>query len=167
MCSSDLFILILYKSSFAQQGLISPLILSSFFIQDVVNINNLGYEYDLPPQVSRPKAPKPSPVLSIRGINRGAISGSFAISAWAFTSNLLPPQLIGTEPVLSRWLATGCANCQNHLDATAHIPLEGWSDEDAANTAFEARVHTRANPGGLTALKGRKFSLGVGLHNRG
>jgi len=145
----------------------SPLDPFGMTSKDVVNINNLGYKYDLPPYVSRPEAPTPSPVLSIRGINRGAISGSFAISAWAFTSNLLPPRLIGTEPVLSRWLATGCANCQNHLDATAHIPLEGWSDEDATNTAFEARVHTRANPGGLTALKGQKFSLGVGLRNRG
>ena len=128
--------------------------------QDVINIKYLGYTYELPK-----KAPSKSdawcPHISITGINRAAVSGSFIISAWAFKSNSSPPQLIGTEPILSRRHVSGCANCQSHLEVRAHLPLEGWTSEEAEKTSFQVLLHTRASPGGLGSLKGKAPNLRV------
>lgn len=92
--------------------------------------------------------PTPTPQISVAGVNRSRITGSFAISAWAQKRDDedAPPQLLGVEPVLSRWHVAGCGNCQAHLQAGAHVPLEGWSKEDVDNVEIYALVHTRANP---------------------
>ncbi|KAH6845613.1 tyrosinase [Chaetomium sp. MPI-CAGE-AT-0009] len=125
--------------------------------KDVVNINDLGYMYSLPdPRLALPTLP-PHPHLSVGGINRAAISGSFAVSAWAFSSNVSQPMLVGVVPVLSRWHTAGCANCQNHLEVRAHFPLVGYSKDEAEGTAFEVRVHTRDNPGGAPTQSGPRL----------
>lgn len=69
----------------------------------------------------------PPRVLSIRGINRANIAGSFLISAFANVDG--KRQRIGTEAVLSRGHVEGCMNCQTHLEARAHFALA-----DAART---------------------------------
>lgn len=141
----------------------------------MVDTTKLGYTY---PEDEKPKLlqpPKDSntavPVLSIGGVNRSTIRGSFVLSAWAASSEPSaqngtgqpPPKLqfVGAEPVLSRWHVSGCANCQNHLSARAHIPLEGWDPETAKNTNFQVMVHTRESPGGVAAPGGRKPTFRV------
>lgn len=112
--------------------------------RDMVNIEAIGYTYEVPNRVKAPLPPTPAPVLAISGVNRGAIAGSFVLSAWAVDSSG-KEQLVGAEPVLSRWHVSGCSNCQNHLETKAHFQLTGWSREDAEKTKFVARVHTRAD----------------------
>ncbi|RYO96251.1 hypothetical protein DL765_011632 [Monosporascus sp. GIB2] len=124
--------------------------------KDVINIHKLGYAYPgrmtLPNDLTSPAARHAH--LSVGGINRAAISGSFAVSAWAFSSNVNPPMLIGVMPVLSRWHTVGCANCQNHLEVRGHFPLRGYSQDKVQSTAFEVRVHTRDNPDGVPTQDG-------------
>jgi tyrosinase len=119
----------------------------------VVNIKNLGYDYKMP-DFDEPVAAVPTPHIRISGINRASIGGSFFVSAWAFKSNAEPLQLVGIEPVLSRWHVSGCANCSNHLEVKAFFPLTGWNHEDAKNTSFEGRVHTKGDRQGLKAPVG-------------
>ncbi|RDA88732.1 hypothetical protein CP532_4059 [Ophiocordyceps camponoti-leonardi (nom. inval.)] len=130
--------------------------------KDVVDTRNLGYIYQLPGQevgqAQKPEMPvklPPGPQLLISGINRGAISGSFSISAWALDDKGQPSQMVGIEPILSRWHVSGCANCQSHLEVRAHLPLEGWSNEKAEKTKFKILIHTRDHPEGLTELGGK------------
>jgi tyrosinase len=57
--------------------------------------------------------------------------------------------LLGAEAVLSRWHVAGCANCQNHLDVRAHIPLPvGWTKDDVEKAGVYVKVHTREMPKG-------------------
>ncbi|RDA94733.1 hypothetical protein CP533_6784 [Ophiocordyceps camponoti-saundersi (nom. inval.)] len=130
--------------------------------RDVVDTRNLGYVYQLPgQQVGQPQEAQmpvklpPCPQVLISGINRGTISGSFSISAWALDDKGEPSQMVGIEPILSRWHVSGCANCQSHLEVRAHLPLEGWTNEEAEKTKFRILVHTRDHPEGLTELDGR------------
>ncbi|KAK3817568.1 MAG: Monophenol monooxygenase [Benniella sp.] len=110
---------------------------------DVVNIEQLNYEY-----YPRPERPLMIPIaqkvpfLTVSNIDRAKIAGSFVVSAWAGSGDG-DKILVGTEAVLSRWQVTGCQNCQNHLDVRVHIPMEGWSRNDAKKLNFEALVHTR------------------------
>ena len=60
-------------------------------------------------------------MISVRGINRGRIRGSFLISAFANVDGAR--QHLGTEAILSRWHVEGCANCQTHLEARATITV--------------------------------------------
>ncbi|KAG0343743.1 hypothetical protein BG005_002227 [Podila minutissima] len=109
--------------------------------KEVVNIANLGYDYDNPePPLAGPPT-QPAPILTVSNINRAALSGSFVVSAWALQND--ERILVGTEAVLSRWHVAGCQNCQNHLEVRAHIPMEGWSREETENMRFEAHLHTR------------------------
>lgn len=116
---------------------------------DVVNIRTqLGYNYDIPDgRLLGPQPKEPAPVLSVGGIDRGTISGSFVVSAWAVDNH--GPRLVGVEPVLSRWRVSGCRNCQNHLETGAHFQLDGWTREEAETTRFEAKVHTHGLDGRL------------------
>jgi tyrosinase len=77
----------------------------------------------------------------VSGINRGAIRGSFLISAFATIDG--KRVRIGTEAVLSRWHVEGCANCQTHLQASAAIPLRGLTTAAAKSTGISVEVLTR------------------------
>ncbi|KDN61568.1 hypothetical protein CSUB01_04162 [Colletotrichum sublineola] len=136
--------------------------------KDVVNIARLGYTYDDVGALSRASGlsrtqqqqqQQPPMVLTVGNINRAAIAGSFVVSAWAVREDGTR-LLVGTEAVLSRWHVAGCQNCQNHLGVRAHIPIEGWSEEEAKRTRFEVRLHTRtpgvrAGNGGLPQQRGQ------------
>jgi len=117
----------------------------------VTNIHNLGYTYDK--LIVPPKSRETVPHLRVSGINRTTIAGSFAVSVWVTRPDPEDNQFVGIEPVLSRWHITGCANCNNHLEFMAHMPLMGWPPEDAENASFEVMVHTRegvlGTPGGV------------------
>ena len=122
--------------------------------KDVVNIESLGYTYEMP-KFPPHKSTEAPPHLRVSGVNRASIPGSFAISAWAFQSNSEAPLLVGIEPVLSRWHVSGCANCNNHLGVKSFVPLTGWSHEDADKAFFEVVVHTRESRRGTKAPGGR------------
>jgi tyrosinase len=80
-------------------------------------------------------------MVTVRGLNRARIRGSFLISVFAHIDG--KKQHVGTEGVLSRWHVEGCANCQTHLEARASIPLRGALARLADSTQFEVEVHTR------------------------
>ncbi|MBO0819426.1 MAG: tyrosinase family protein [Nocardiopsaceae bacterium] len=80
------------------------------------------------------------PRVHVTGINRGNISGSFVITAFADIDGERKP--IGAEAVLSRWHTDGCANCQTHLLAGAAFSLHGLPAEQARDTLqVEVRTH--------------------------
>lgn len=112
--------------------------------REMVNIEAIGYTYEVPNRLMAPQPLPPAPILSTSGVNRGAIAGSFVVTAWAVDADG-KEQLVGAEPVLSRWHVSGCSNCQNHLEVRAFFQLTGWSKEDAEKVDFVARVHTRAD----------------------
>ena len=122
------------------------------FHKDIINIEGIGYTYnisnDTNTALTPPKESAVTSHISVSGINRGAINGSFVISAWAFVGNNAPPVLVGVEPVLSRWHVAGCANCLTHIEAQAYVPLKGWDPDEVNNTSFQFLVHTRTAPRG-------------------
>ncbi|KAE8220115.1 hypothetical protein CF319_g6313 [Tilletia indica] len=126
--------------------------------RDVVDITKLGYAYEYKESLQAGKPHGPSPVLSVGGINRAAIGGSFLISAWA-TLESGEKVLVGTEAVLSRWHTAECKNCQNHLEVRTHILLDGWTKKEAEKAdklGFEIVLHTRNQQ----ASRGPKGGLG-------
>lgn len=82
----------------------------------------------------------PRPVISVRGINRAGIRGSFLISAFATIDGAR--QHIGTEAVLSRWHVEGCMNCQTHLEARAHFALSATAQATKPEEV-EIELYTR------------------------
>ncbi|GAP93229.1 putative tyrosinase [Rosellinia necatrix] len=70
------------------------------------------------------------PVAHVSGINRAAIPGSFIIVAWATLGD--KERVVGTESVLSRWMVSGCANCQSHLSVKAILPLPHLTEKELA-----------------------------------
>ncbi|KXJ86062.1 hypothetical protein Micbo1qcDRAFT_219907 [Microdochium bolleyi] len=113
--------------------------------RDVADIRDLGYEYEYSgelkpadPEPGKYYAPapapfqEPAPVLSIGNISRARIGGSFVVTAWATPKDGSGGRvLVGTKAVLSRLHVSGCANCQNHLDVRAHVPLHGFTKQQA------------------------------------
>ncbi|GKT90672.1 LOW QUALITY PROTEIN: tyrosinase [Colletotrichum tofieldiae] len=115
---------------------------TAYTSNDVVNITRLGYIYDnvsAPPRAGPPRSQSPL-VLTVGNINRATIGARLSSRRGPSRRTGL---LVGTEAVLSRWHVAGCQNCQNHLEVRAHIPIEGWSKEEAKKMRFEVRVHTR------------------------
>lgn len=109
---------------------------------DCINIEKqLGYTYGPGSLQSTKPAARPARMVSVRGINRARIPGSFAISVFAHIGG--KKRHVGTEGVLSRWHVEGCANCQTHIEARASIPLRGALAEQADSTKFEVEVRTR------------------------
>ncbi|KAJ9638430.1 hypothetical protein H2199_007119 [Coniosporium tulheliwenetii] len=116
----------------------------------VVDIENtLKYTYASPPHsqpnaplLGAPRAPAP-PTLRVSGLNRAAISGSFVLSVYATLEGNTTPQLVGVESVLSRWHTSGCANCQNHLNVKAFVPLHGLTHEEAQKAEIRVGKVTR------------------------
>jgi tyrosinase len=94
------------------------------------------------------------PKVHVSGINRGSISGSFLITAFAEVDGERKP--IGSEAVLSRWHVDGCANCQTHLLAGATFSLHGLNTAQLGGDAIQVEVRTHAGllggqPHGLMA----------------
>jgi tyrosinase len=121
---------------------------SPFTSRDVIDIEGqLGYTYG-PGSLSEPveavveAVDVPRRVVSVRGINRAGISGSFLITAHADIDGTR--RHLGTEAVLSRWHVEGCMNCQTHLEARAHFPLVGAAESIADSVVIE--LHTRRQP---------------------
>lgn len=132
--------------------------------QDVANIANLGYTYDMlipgprDGQHDRDTFPAfpSSPRLKIPNLSRRHISGSFVISVWVKKgggSEGGKYELISADAILSRWNLSSCGNCQEHLDFEHYAPLLGWSREDAERAHGEERfaykLHTRLEPDGF------------------
>lgn len=92
-------------------------------------------------KAAAPSAPVPTRMVTVRGLNRARIRGSFLISVFAHVDG--KKQHVGTEGVLSRWHVEGCANCQTHLEARASIPLHGALAAQADRTQFDVEIHTR------------------------
>ena len=128
--------------------------------RDCVDIEQqLGYTYGpgsldelaAPPAADEQQA-APAGVISVRGVNRAAVPGSFLISAFATVEG--SRRHLGTEAVLSRWHVEGCMNCQTHLEARAHFPLHehvaGAFDPDSV----EVEVRTRGHEGRKAAASG-------------
>jgi tyrosinase len=124
--------------------------------RDVVNIETqLGYTYG-PGSLDDVKVARsalgmdpeeealsatPAPVVHVKGINRGAIRGSFLVSAFATIDG--KRQHIGTEAVLSRWNVSGCANCQTHLQTRAAFSLAPLAAAGVTPDDVEVEVRTR------------------------
>ena len=110
-----------------------------YMSEDCVNIEiQLGYAYSpgsldglAAPSAAALLANQGTKVIRVAGINRGAISGSFLIAAFATVEG--KKTLVGVKAVLSRWNLQGCANCQTHLEVKAHLPMP-----KVAATAFDA-----------------------------
>ncbi|KAF4622881.1 hypothetical protein D9613_002272 [Agrocybe pediades] len=70
-----------------------------------------------------PKAPNPFAVMKhVRNISRNHYESSFVVRLYAHTYDGQEVE-VGREPVLSRWNAKGCANCQNHEDVDLYVPI--------------------------------------------
>ncbi len=133
--------------------------------RDGFNIERqLGYTYGngslddlgaVPAEAQSAAAPGNEPKVHVSGINRGHISGSFVITAFAEIDGERKP--IGSEAVLSRRNTDGCANCQTHLLAGASFPLHGLDAGQLGEDAIQVEVRTHegllgGRPHGLKAL---------------
>jgi tyrosinase len=126
---------------------------SPYTSRDCVNIERqLDYTYG-PGSLDDPVPPNPAPApeaepaarhVWVSGINRGAIRGSFLISAFATING--EEHHIGTEAVLSRWQVEGCANCQTHLQASAAIPVRGLAIVTTESADISVNVLTHDGP---------------------
>lgn len=121
-----------------------------FTSNDCIHIEDqLGYTYDTgsldahaTPGVATPLvAPPAGPVKTVHvgGLDRSKIAGSFLIAAYVEGAERM--ELIGVDPVLSRWNVGGCANCQTRLKTSANFTL---SAELARPERVMVLVHTRA-----------------------
>jgi tyrosinase len=121
---------------------------TTYTTDDCVNIETqLGYTYG-PGSLDQYAQKAPAAALEatavgadertvhVAGIDRSKIRGSFLISAYAEVDG--ERQLLGHEAVLSRWHVAGCANCQNHLKASADFRLAAPAD-----AAVSVEVRTR------------------------
>jgi tyrosinase len=118
-----------------------------FSTSDCVNIETqLGYSYGpgsldayvVTQAMLAETAPARAPdekTVHVAGIDRTKIRGSFLIAAYAEIDG--ERQLIGIDPVLSRWHVAGCANCQNHLTVSSDFRLPG------EGVSVTVEVHTR------------------------
>lgn len=100
-----------------------------------------------------------APKLKISGINRAKIPGSFMVSVWAKTSEGMPDRLLHTKAVLSRWDVEKCGNCQSHLEVKSIVHLTDFDHEEAIDTMFYAKIHTREKPEGERYIAGREIPI--------
>lgn len=120
-----------------------------FTTADVINIEaQLGYGYgpgsldgyvapDAPQPMTLEAAAEPEQkTVHVAGIDRSKIRGSFLIATWVDLEG--KKQLIGIEPVLSRWQVAGCANCQTRLRVSADLRLPPTADPGSV----AVQVHT-------------------------
>lgn len=86
----------------------------------------------------KPEASKSDKVLTVSGINRATINGSFVVVAWATINGT--KYLVGTHAVLSRWRVTACRNCMTHLEVSATFSLSQFTNEEIAQAVFEIKI---------------------------
>ena len=106
-------------------------------------------------------APINKPKLSVTGVNRKKISGSFLLTTWAKGEGNEPHRLLKVQPVLSRWNVSACENCQEHLDVESHIQLFDFTHEEAEKATFFSLVHTYENMEGDNVIDGNKIKIDV------
>jgi tyrosinase len=96
-----------------------------------------------------PAAP-PGRVVSVSGINRAPVRGSFLVSVFGDVDGRKVH--LGTEAVLSRWNVQYCANCQTHLDVTTYVEvpapaaaaMAAVSDDTLADpSSYDVTITTR------------------------
>jgi tyrosinase len=142
---------------------------SHYTSKDVVNIEKqLGYTYSIgsldqeywPLETHHTLAAAPkatgSKVLQVSGINKGAVSGSFIVVAYVNVKG--KKHLVGVNSVLSRHAIQGCANCQTHLNVTAHFDLSHIHESILSDpsTSFSAEIidHKASRSAQSAALSG-------------
>jgi tyrosinase len=117
-----------------------------FTSRDVLHIEKqLGYTYgpgSLLAEDELAVTPEPAQVVSVRGVSRASVRGSFLVSAYVTHDGVR--HHLGTEAVLSRWHVEGCMNCQTHLEARAHFPLHGALAEGVTERHVDVQMHTRS-----------------------
>jgi tyrosinase len=95
----------------------------------------------------------PGRVVTVSGINRAPVRGSFLVSVFGTVNGQRVH--LGTEAVLSRWNVQYCANCQTHLEAKAYVkvptsgsaPMAALSAAELADPAtYDYEVTTRDGP---------------------
>lgn len=86
----------------------------------------------------------PHSYVRVSGIDRAGIPGSFVVSVLAKDpEDDKESELIGFEPVLSRWHVAGCANCNSHLGVTVFMPLNAaWGEDKINRMEFTPVVET-------------------------
>ena len=84
---------------------------------------------------------EPAKTVVVSGVDRGAISGSFVIAAFAHVNG--KRELIGTKSILSRWTVQGCANCLTHLEARAHFPVKRSVVAEVSPETVHVEIRTR------------------------
>lgn len=126
--------------------------------RDCINIvSQLGYDYAPgsldaeadaiaaertgPQSLAFSERPAPSRTVTVSGINRTHVRGSFIVSAFAHVGG--HKLHLGTHSVLSRWHVDGCANCQTHLMVKAPIALKQIPSAQVPDDAITVEVHTR------------------------
>ncbi|MGN7986321.1 tyrosinase family protein [Pedobacter sp. 22226] len=123
---------------------------------DVFDIENqLGFTYEslslddtdqaseLKLQASAPQEEhKSDKVLTINGINRAKINGSFVLSAYATIDGVR--HFLGAEPVLSRWRVVACKNCLTHLEVSASFTLYQFTEDEIARAIFDVQINGRS-----------------------
>jgi len=120
---------------------------ASYTSRDCINIERqMGYTYgpgslEDQPVLKAAEASEPVNRVHVAGVNRGAIAGSFLVTAFAVIDG--KKQHLGTEAVLSRWHVEGCANCQTHREVRAAIAIPGLAGAAlaAAHVGVEVRTH--------------------------
>ncbi|KAF3799704.1 Tyrosinase [Colletotrichum gloeosporioides] len=135
--------------------------------KDVIDTVKLGYDYAKPQwqkfnvtvrEADAVNAPK----LTVSGINRSKIRGSFIVSTWVKGQNGEPEKVIDIKPILSRWEVDSCENCQNYLDVRSHTQLTKFTEEEIEDMDFFALVHTREHPDGIDTIDGRPIEVELG-----
>lgn len=103
----------------------------------------------------------PKQVISVRGINRTKIPGSFLVSAYVNVDG--ERHHVGTESVLSRWHVEGCMNCQTHLEAKAHFHVPQEVAGTVRPEQIEVELHRRKAPAGRPVLLTSEQSVAPGF----
>lgn len=132
----------------------------------MADIAKLGYSYDdfeeLLKKADIPKSNDVIPHIRVSGISRADAKGSFLMSVWTGDNANGTRDLVGLEPVLSRWHVAGCGNCSTHLNVSTIIPLREIDISKAKTTQFEVLVHTRDKRSGAPSLGGNTPNVRVG-----
>lgn len=140
---------------------------SPYTTNDCVNIETqLGYTYGpgsldqfaqrAPATVGMASVADGRRTLHVGGVDRSKLMGSFLIAAYADVDG--ERRLVGVEPVLSRWHVDGCANCQNHLKASADFPI---SSDAAEGGGVDVEIHTRTGVIGQPAAHSTGLLAGL------